>query len=480
MKNLKLSSKLIGGFLVMALMLLVGGLVGLAGIAVVKSHLGDFVNVRVGANQALYVIQDRQQNILAMEQSLLTPEILNDTVQKDQLLKGIEDEWKRAEAAWKQYDQIGRDDETEVLVKKAKPAWQAWRSADEELLGVIRQGNREEAARIMRSRVDEAASVSEKALKDLTGAFIKSDQAAAHFAIAQGSRLTVVALVGTFLGIILAIGLGFYFSRSITRPINHVIENLTQTAQQFAEAAAQIAQSSSHLAEGTSIQASAVEETYSVTEELKSSNAKYIEIIGELKGRLNGTNAIGMDAFETMKAAKKAMKGIKQTSEETSLIVQAIEKIAFQTNLLALNASVEAARAGDAGSGFTVVSDDIRGLGARSTEAAKNSIALIGKTAAIAGDGNDFIGLSIKKFIEYGTSSMNIYTYTEEAAKVARQQLDGVNQVNALMESISKSAQANAAAAQEASSVSEQTTAQAMSVQKVIRELGMVVGYTRQ
>lgn len=477
MKKMKLSSKLIGGFLLTALLLLAGGLVGFSGIAVVKSHLGDFVNARVGANDALFVMQDQQQNVLAMEQSLLTPEILNDAVQKERLLREIEDSQNRAEAAWKRYDQLPREEETDTLFRKARPLWQAWRSADEEFLGFIRQGNREEARRVMTSRVEEAAGASRKALKDVTDSVIKSDQVAVPSAIAQGNLLTVIALVGTFIGIILAIGLGVYFSRSITQPVHQVIENLTQTARQFAEASAQIAQSSNHLAEGTSIQASAVEETYSVTEELKSSNTRYIETIDELKGRLGKTNAIGMDAFETMKSAKKAMKGIKQTSEETSLIVQTIEKIAFQTNLLALNASVEAARAGDAGSGFAVVSDDIRALGARSTEAAKNSIALIGKTADIAGNGNDYIGLSIKKFIEYGTSSMNIYTYTEDAAKVARQQLDGVNQVNALIESISKSAQANAAAAEEASSVSQETTAQAMSVQTVVKELAAVVGY---
>ena len=72
---------------------------------------------------------------------------------------------------------------------------------------------------------------------------------------------------------------------------------------------------------------------------------------------------------------------------------------------------------------------------------------------------------------------MNIYTYTEEAAKVAKQQLDDVERLNSLLESIRKSAQANAAAAQEASSVSEETTAQAMSVQKVVDELAGVVGY---
>jgi len=407
----------------------------------------------------------------------VVPEIFNDTSARERSLKGIEDSWRRADAAWKQYSQLPRDEETDKLFNRAKPLWQAWQNADEEFLGFIRQGNPEEARRVMMSRVQEAASASRKILNDLSVASAKAGEASVLFAIAQGNRLTVIALVGTFIGIVLALGMGIYFSISISRPIHQVIENLSQTARQFAEAAAQIAQSSNHLAEGTSIQASAVEETYSVTEELKSSNTSYIETIDDLKGRLGKTNSIGMAAFETMKSAKKAMKGIKQTSEETSVIVQTIEQIAFQTNLLALNASVEAARAGQAGSGFAVVSDDIRTLGAQSTQAARNSIELIGKTAGVAGNGNDFIGLGIRKFIEYGTTSMNIYTYTEEAAKVAKQQLDDVERLNSLLESISKSAQANAAAAQEASSVSEETTAQAMSVQKVVDELAGVVGY---
>lgn len=130
------------------------------------------------------------------------------------------------------------------------------------------------------------------------------------------------------------------------------------------------------------------------------------------------------------------------------------------------------------GGGFAVVSDDIRGLGARSTKAAKNSIALISKTAGIAGSGNNFIGLSIRKFVDYGNVSIPMGAYANDAIAIAMKQLEGVNHVNALIESISKSAQTNAAAAEETSSVAEETTAQAMSVKSVVDELAEVVGYT--
>ena len=79
-------------------------------------------------------------------------------------------------------------------------------------------------------------------------------------------------------------------------------------------------------------------------------------------------------ASESLKAAQEQNLNTCTESEknasETQSIISTIQNIAFQTNILALNASVEAARAGQHGKGFSVVADEVRNLASKSAESA--------------------------------------------------------------------------------------------------------------
>jgi hypothetical protein len=289
----------------------------------------------------------------------------------------------------------------------------------------------------------------------------------------SAARLILI-VVGCSLAVFLMFS--YFIVMGIIRPLNRVIEGLSDSAQKVSVASGQVATASQQQANGSSRQAAAVEETSATLEEMSAMTRQNASNATQANEIVKSNAEVVNKANVSMGTLATSMQDILNASEETQKIVKTIDEIAFQTNLLALNAAVEAARAGEAGAGFAVVADEVRNLAMRAAEAAKNTADLIDGTTKKIKYGAEIVTKTNSDFQQVADGSRKAVDLVNEIAAASEEQAQGVEQVSKAVSDMDQVVQKNAANADASAAASDDLKAEAEDMNGFVEELITMVG----
>jgi methyl-accepting chemotaxis protein len=241
----------------------------------------------------------------------------------------------------------------------------------------------------------------------------------------------------------------------LARNYNQMLDLIVYLIKQTQESSRRLAQSSSEIlsateqqASGAAEQAASISQTTATMEELAATyrqiadNANHVVQMAEtsLGTAESGQHAVmnTLTSMEQIKAraqmsANKIL-ALGERSQQISQVVAIINNIAAQTKILALNAAIEAARAGDAGKGFSVVAVEIRKLAESVVDSTAEISAIMGEIQTAA---NDLV-LSTEQELKQVTDGVDLAHVTGDSLE---QILDVIEQTTGSAKEISVATQ---------------------------------------
>jgi len=305
-----------------------------------------------------------------------------------------------------------------------------------------------------------------------------------------------IAVAGVLLGLVLAMLVGTWLVRSITRPLEKAVRiagaiaagDLTQRievqsrdetgrlmqalkemneslekivaevrngTETIATASGEIAAGNQDLSSRTEQQASSLEETASSMEELTSTVKQNADNARQANQLAASASEVAVRGGTVVAEVVDTMSAINASSSKIVDIIGVIDGIAFQTNILALNAAVEAARAGEQGKGFAVVAAEVRNLAQRSAAAAKEIKSLIDDSVEKVHTGAELVNRAGATMDEIVESVKRVTDIMAEISAASGEQTAGIEQINQAIAQMDQVTQQNASLVEQAAAASE-------------------------
>lgn len=509
--NMKVSAKILSGFLVVVL---IAGIIGIQGILNISKiekldtqlyekmtePLGDLITV----SNSFSSIRVYTRDILLEEDSAKIKEFSNK----------IKDKSNEFDSSLDKVSNTISTTEGEEIVKRVKAAKLKCMDVINRTVQLKIENQKEKAAEVLYNEGKVVLSELNAELENLINEKLKLAKEASESNSKTAANTTTLTFIILLAGMAVAVGIGIFISSSISKPVRKIIkiadkvadgdfdvninihgkdeiglladsfrkmtEKLNNTmcyinsaAEQVAAGSKQVSDSSVALSQGAMEQASSIEELTASIEEISAQTKMNAENASNANEIAESAKVNAEDGYGQMKEMQRAVDEINSASTNIYKIIKVIDEIAFQTNILALNAAVEAARAGQHGKGFAVVAEEVRNLAARSAKAAKETADLIEGSIRKAETGTKIANQTAEALNKIVEDNIKVADFINQIAIASNEQAEGIAQINQGIMQVSSVVQTNSATAEESAAASEELATQSEMLKEQVMQFNL-------